>query len=37
MAGALKSIEMDRALDGLLCLIGSIAGCTLLCFFYFRD
>ena len=37
MVGIIKAVEMQRASDGLLCVIGSLAACALVCFLYFRN
>jgi UDP-N-acetylmuramyl pentapeptide phosphotransferase/UDP-N-acetylglucosamine-1-phosphate transferase len=37
MVGIIKAVEMQRATDGLLCVIGSLAACALVCFLYFRN
>jgi hypothetical protein len=34
--GMIKATQMDNPLDVLLCLLGSVAGCGLTCFVYFR-
>jgi hypothetical protein len=35
-AGIVKATQMDRPADILLCLLGSLTGCGLVCYFYFR-
>ena len=32
----LRAVEMERAGDGLLCLLSSLAACGLVCYLYFR-
>ena len=34
--GILRALEMERAGDGLLCLLGSLAACGLVCYLYFH-
>lgn len=34
--GILKAIQMENPLDVLLCLLGSLSGCGLVCWVYFR-
>jgi hypothetical protein len=35
-AGIVKATQMQRPVDILLCLLGSLTGCGLVCYFYFR-
>ena len=36
VVGIIKAVEMQRATDGLLCALGSLAACVLVCYLYFR-
>jgi hypothetical protein len=31
-----RAMKMEDAIDGMLCLLGALAGCSLLCYLYFR-
>jgi predicted outer membrane lipoprotein len=35
--GILKALEMERVGDGLICLLGSLVACGLVCYLYFRN
>jgi UDP-N-acetylmuramyl pentapeptide phosphotransferase/UDP-N-acetylglucosamine-1-phosphate transferase len=37
IVGIIKAVEMQRATDGLLCVLGSLAACVLVCYLYFRN
>lgn len=37
MVGIIRAVEMQQASDGLLCAIGSLAACALVCYLYFRN
>jgi uncharacterized integral membrane protein len=34
--GMVKATQMENPLDVLICLLGSVTGCALICFVYFR-
>ncbi len=35
--GIVKAVEMEQAGDGLLCLLGSLVACGLVCYLYFHQ